>query len=235
MEPILTGAAVAPPVNRAPGTRAAETVLPACIHLAGVDGTGKSTQARILADLLRRRHAHVRCVWLRFPRLLSAPLLVYARLRDLSWQETVGGSTHGYWDFGGSWVMAHVYPWLVWIDALIYAAVYVYTPRLLGRGVVCDRFVVDTLADLMAALEDDTFDLRLPGRLFPVLIPRTALVVVLDLDFVHAVQRNPELAGDRTWPLRRRMYQAIARHQGLRVISTKGAVEEVTEQILSGA
>lgn len=147
------------------------TIVPRCIHLAGADGTGKSTQARILSDLLRSQNTSVRYVWLRWPRLFSLPLLVYARLRGYSWKETVDGHPHGYWDFAGSWVMSRVYPWLLWIDALLYSAPNVYIPLLFGQRVVCDRFVVDTLADLMTALDDKDFDLRLPGSLFLALLP----------------------------------------------------------------
>ena len=209
------------------------TDLPTCIHLAGVDGTGKSTQAALLVDRLRIQNAQVRCVWLRWPRLCKAPLLAYARLRGYSWKETIAGYTHGDWSFGGSWVMSCIYPWLVWVDALIYATIYVYAPRLLGQHVVCDRFVIDTLADLMTALDDENFDLRLPGRLFLALLPRTALVIILDLDFAHAVQRTPELAGDRPWPQRRRHYLSIARHHGFLVISTEAPVQLVAQRILS--
>jgi thymidylate kinase len=211
------------------------TDIARCIHLAGADGTGKSTQARNLIDRLHMQNASAHYVWLRWPRLLSAPLLVYARLCGYSWQETIDGHAHGYWSFAGSWVMSGVYPWLLWIDALLYSIPNVHLPLLFGKHVICDRFVVDTLADLMTALDDEYFDLRLPGKLFLALLPRATLVVILDLDFAHAVERCPELAGDRTWPQRRRIYRAIAAHQGFLVISSEASVGAITEGILSAA
>jgi hypothetical protein len=63
---------------------------PRCIHLAGVDGSGKTRQAELIQSWLEQQGVPVRCVWLRFPRLFCVPFLIYARLRGYSRCETVG-------------------------------------------------------------------------------------------------------------------------------------------------
>jgi hypothetical protein len=135
-----------------------------CVCLAGVDGTGKSTQARSLAAHLAENGARVSMVWLRFPHLSCAPLLAYARWRGYSREETVDGARHGYWEFDRSWLMSRVFPWFLLFDAWLLALLKVYLPLARGRTVLCDRCVLDTLVDLMAGLADSHFDERLPGR-----------------------------------------------------------------------
>jgi hypothetical protein len=87
---------------------------PRCIHLAGVDGTGKTTQAKAVLTMLRSQGMRARYVWLRFPRLFCTPFLVYARWRGLSRYEVVDGQRHGYWDFESSWLMSKVFPWVLY-------------------------------------------------------------------------------------------------------------------------
>lgn len=202
------------------------------IHLAGVDGTGKTTQAEALLALLISRGMTVRYAWLRFPRFFTIPFLVYARARGYSYRETVDGHEHGYWNFGESWAMSRIFPWVLWFDTFLLALFNVYIPIFLGRTVVGDRFVLDTLVDLMVGLDEPRYDERLPGRLFLALLPRDAQVVVLDLETAVARQRSPELKGDRTHSQRRKVYLDVAARRGFPVVSTAAPIGEVTSRLL---
>ncbi len=210
----------------------AEHDWPRCIHLAGVDGTGKSTQVKHLLARMEADGVEPKSVWLRFPRLFSVPFLVYARLRGLSHREVVEGHEHGYWDFENSWLMSYVFPWVLLLDSFLFALVKVYVPLAMGRTLLCDRFVVDTLADLMAGIKREKFDQTLPGRLYLALLPRGTRVVVLDLPTELARERSPELRGDRTHAQRRAVYAGLAERQGFPLVSTAAPVEVVAEQMV---
>lgn len=204
---------------------------PRCIHLAGVDGSGKTTQARAIVSCLEQQGIPARCVWLRFPRLFCVPFLIYARLRGYSRHVTVEGHPHGYWDFGTSWLMSSVFPWVLLLDAFVLALVKIYVPLWRDYTVICDRFIVDILVDLLAGLDDNCFDERLPGRLFWALLPRSARVVVFDLDTEAAQRRCPELKGDRTHSKRRAIYLDIARRHQLPVVIASDSVDGVFFQL----
>lgn len=201
---------------------------PRLIHLAGADGSGKTTQARALLALLDREHRPARYVWLRFPHLISAPLLLYARWRGCSYSEVVEGYRHGYWDFRSSWLLSRVLPWTLLLDTLLATIARVYWPLIRGDTVVCDRFVVDILVDLMAGLHDRFFDTRRPGRWFLRLLPSNSRVAVVDLDSQLARQRCPELRADRSHEQRRAIYLELARRQRLPVVSNAGCVHATT-------
>lgn len=207
--------------------------LPRCIHLAGADGTGKTTQGKALLAWLQAQGVQARYVWLRFPRLLCTPFLAYARLRGFSHQETTPeGNLHGYWNFERSWVMQNLFPWALLLDTLLSGLTKLYLPLLRGETVLCDRFVVDILADWMVGQKDAQLDRRLPGRLFLALLPPGTRVLVLDLDSEKAVQRSPELRGDRSQPMRRAYYRDMAGRHGWPVISADQAKEAVTAQLI---
>jgi hypothetical protein len=99
-------------------------------YITGCDGTGKTTQADLLLSQLKSRGIKARKVWLRYPFYFSIPFLAYSRLRGFSWYEEIDGYRHGYWDFRGSWMMVHVFPWFLFLDSLISAMFYIYLPRL---------------------------------------------------------------------------------------------------------
>ena len=204
---------------------------PRCIHFAGVDGTGKSTQAHKIRDLSEEAGIPVTYVWLRFPRLLSAPMLLYACIRGFSYTENVDGARHGYWRFQDSWLLTRIYPWLLLADAWLYAACRVYWPLLLGRRVICDRFVVDTLVDLMTGLDDDRLDERLLGRCFLALLPVQTCVIVMAVDRATAIVRCAQLATDRTWTRRQEIYLGIAERHGFAVVDAGSSIDSTTSAV----
>jgi len=204
-----------------------------CIVLAGVDGSGKTTQAMELLSHLRARGQRCIYVWLRFPHLFSLPLLAYARLVGLTRYAEVDGHRHGVWEFYRSRFMSAVFPWVVLLDATICTAMRVYFPLLLGFTVICDRFVYDILVDLMVALRrDDGYHSTRVGRLFLSLLPRGTKAILLDLDVDCIRERRDDLKGDSTLRLRRRIYLRLAKDRGIPVVTSLGSVEETRREIL---
>jgi thymidylate kinase/predicted nucleotidyltransferase len=206
-------------------------MTPPLIYLAGVDGSGKTTHARLLLNALAAGGMRGSYVWLRFPRLTSIPFLAYARLRGYSWREVVDGVEHGYWDFRRSWLMSVIFPWALWLDTFLMATRKLYLPLMLGRSVVCDRFVADILVDLMLALNDPDFFCRAPGKLFLALLPSKAQVVVLDIETDLARQRSPDLRGDRTHAQRRQAYLRLAERLGWPVVNNAQPLENVSTEL----
>jgi thymidylate kinase len=201
------------------------------IYIAGADGTGKSTQARMVMDGLAARGVPARHVWMRFPFFLSLPLLAFARWRGYSWHEEQHGVRYGYWDFRGSWLLRNMLPWLLLVDALIGAMREIYPQLWRGRTVVCERFVLDMLVDLAVAIGDERLHLRLPGRLYTALIPRDAAVAILDLEIETVHGRRPELRSDRQLGNRLRAFRTLASDLALRMLSSAGTVGDVNDRI----
>lgn len=207
------------------------TKQPRFIYIAGCDGTGKSTQASLLLEELRRQGLRPQHLWLRFAFLVSLPLLVYARWRGYSWSEQHDGVRYGYWNFQRSRLLRALLPWTLLVDAALVALPKVYFPLLRGRTIVCERFTLDMLADLVVAFDDPMFHQRLPGRLFPKLLPRDAAVVVLDLDAETIRKRRANLRYDKRLEARLQAFHYLVQDQGIAVISGQPPVNVVSVQI----
>jgi thymidylate kinase len=201
------------------------------IYISGCDGTGKSTQAKLLLkqmEALKMRPAHL---WLRYPYVLSLLLLAYARWRGYSWYEKTGQIRHGYWDFRRSWLLRVVLPWLLWLDTLLMALFKVYVPLWLGRTIVCERFTLDALVDLVVATNDVEMFRRLPGKLYLRLIPRPAAIIVLDLDAATIRARREDLQVDKRLEARLELFRHLAAHWSLPVLSSQIPITELNRHI----
>ncbi|MCE5257579.1 MAG: thymidylate kinase-like protein [Chloroflexi bacterium] len=205
------------------------------LYIAGADGTGKSTQAELLVKYLKSCGIQSRRLWLRFPFFFSVPFLAYARWRGYSWHEIHGEVNHGYWDFSRSWLLRNVFPWVLLLDTLLAALVRIYIPLLFGSTFVCERFVLDIMVDLSVAMRDPDFSSRLPGRLFPGLLPAGAHIMVLDLDEETIRSRRPSLIYDHALAPRLEAFRALARHLKLPLIDTHPPKDMVLYDILTSA
>jgi hypothetical protein len=204
---------------------------PRFIYITGCDGTGKTTQARLLLEQLRSQGIKARHVWLRFPFLLSLPLLAYARWRGLSWYQQMGGKRQGYWGFRRSRLLQLFLPWTLLADAALAGLFKIYLPQWRGETVVCERFVLDILVDLAVAFDDPNLHRHLPGRLFLSLLPGRARIAVLDLDAAAIRLRRPDLIYDKKLETRLAIFRLVSGDWELPVFTSGDPADEVCMQL----
>jgi thymidylate kinase len=210
---------------------------PRFIYITGCDGTGKTTQARLLLEQLQAQGVRARHVWLRFPFTFSLPLLAYARLRGYSWYENESGFRHGYWDFQRSWLMREIFPWALLLDAALAAIRHIYVPLWRGEIIVCERFALDMLVDLSVATGETGLINQLPGRLFLRLLPARSQMIILDLDAPMVRCRRPDLSFDHRLDERLAAYRQLSAGLKIAPFSSRQPVEAIHCEIarLTGA
>jgi hypothetical protein len=204
---------------------------PRFIYIAGADGTGKSTQAELLAKRLKSRGVHCRRLWLRFPFFSSLPLLAYARWKGFSWYEENGQARHGYWNFKNSWILRLFLPWMLLLDAALAAFFRIYVPLLMGTTIVCERFVLDMLVDLAVAFRDQYIFQHLSSRLYLRLLPHKTTIFVLDLDAETIQERRADLRLDRSLASKVAMFRQMATVYSLPILSSKMPIPEQSQRI----
>ena len=193
--------------------------MPRCIHLAGADGSGKTTPARLWPSVGAQRIAGELCMG-RFPAVLGAPLLAYPRCAG---EPPGDGRRHryGYWDFRRSWLMTCSFRGCSGRYVIRRRGESLPAPVAWEPGGL-RSFVADILVDLMLGLGDDCFD-----RDCPVAVPRPAAsgngCGGRRPGYGQAVQRSPGLAGDRTRSARRDLYLALAARRRWPVVSASVA------------
>ena len=205
---------------------------PSLICLIGMDGTGKTTHARTLVREIQSDNRKCVYRWLHYARLLSLPLLVYARLRGLSKYKTVAGQKYGSWEFKRSFLLCHVLPWLMLVDAFLFSLVKIRLPLLLGYTVVVDRYIHDILVDIMLGTEQPYLHRKPVGQLFLKLVLRKSSVVLLDVDAEKLRVRRDDLRHDETLERHGKYYNRLAQDMGIPVVRSEYAEDEVHAKIV---
>lgn len=207
---------------------------PRCICLIGIDGVGKTTHIEKLATHFDSKPQRSVRRHVRRPYLFSLPLLAYARVRGYTQYKVVNGTKHGRWEFYNSKTLSMLLPLFLLVDAAISTIIALIFPLRLGINVICDRCSCDTLVDLMLAIDDELYFEKTLGRHFLSILPKDALVLLLDHgDIGDIVQRREDLAGDDTLMQRRDLYLALGAYMAIPVISTSQSIAETWQDILT--
>ncbi len=170
------------------------TIAPMMICLSGIDGSGKTTQLELIAEELRKRGLQYKRVSLRWAAFVSYPLLGVARLIGYTkWKMIRGTTRHATHEFYRNLAVAKLWPWLFSIDMLMRSFVLVSIPLKMGYYVLCDRFVLDAMADLMEEVRDSHFPSALVGRVLFRCVPKESIIVLLDVEEEIAFMRKDDI------------------------------------------
>jgi dTMP kinase len=214
------------------------------IVLMGLDGSGKTSQANLLADWLAGQGLSAEVVWMRGESYLTRPLLKIAKalLRAPKAKKRGEADTpesyRRYVDRKHS-VLRSGFARTVW-RILVLLDFYI-TFRLafakLARTasvVILDRYVYDSLIDVAsgsgggAAEAERLLDSRLTG-----IFPRPDMVILLDLEPAEAFRRKDDIPSLEYLIERHVLYRMIADRVGASVIDASKTIEEVRSAVVN--
>ncbi|MGI6078832.1 MAG: hypothetical protein ACOYCB_11880 [Fastidiosipilaceae bacterium] len=181
------------------------------ICIIGPDGTGKTTQANLLVEYLRQQGVDCEYKWLRFHHFFSLPVLAVARLIGLSRVETLeSGKKIGYHEFHKSKFISTIYPYALLIDTFVFTTLKVTIPmKYFGKTIVCDRFVYDTLVDLMISTKNSGLLNSNITKSYITIIPKNCLVMALSGDEKTLRDRREDIKYDKVLPQKIHYYDLI--------------------------
>ena len=127
-----------------------------------------------------------------------------------------------------------VWGWLVTCEQVLQAAVQVRWQRLCGRGLVAERYVPDTLADLTEKFADPDYPRRLAARVLCRLTPRPDLILLLDLPGDVAFARKPDDFDPTILERRREVYRKLMSGDPRAVVlDATRPLEEVRHEVVT--
>ena len=204
------------------------------IAIIGPDGTGKSTQINLLIDDLKEKGITYEYKWLRFHHLFSFPILGLARLLGLSEIKTLkNGEKVGYHYFNRSKVISGLYSISLFVDTVVFTIVKVYIPmKLFNKNIACDRFIYDTLIDLMISTENFDIYKSTLGKLFLGLIPKNSKFLMLITDEDVLKERGEDVKYDKTLNSKISLYEELAQKFKIYVIDAQLPINQIQKQIV---
>jgi thymidylate kinase len=218
------------------------------ITLSGVDGAGKTTQARALLGALDRCAIRTRYVWSRpGSSTFSSRLTRLTRvLIPGSRRSSTEAARQDPADLGtraqsgprfdpNKWPHRAVWLSLVLLDCAIAFGLGVRARLLTGHVVICDRYLPDAFADLAMRFRDGTAAGHPLLRLIAWVCPKPDFAVLLSVDPELARGRQEIEPGRPTTDSRQaqvRLLEAFARGSGASFVDASRDVELVSDQLV---
>jgi dTMP kinase len=205
------------------------------IALCGIDGSGKTTQIKLLEKYLRQKGFRIKRVWFRWPAFLSYPFLALCRFLGYTKWKTVSRSGVRYAErnFYRSRALARLWPWLFTLDVFIYSFLQIKVRRVLGYIILCDRFIPDIIVDMMCETKDYQLPKRLVGRLLFSLIPKNSKLIVMDVAENIAYSRKNDVPSLDYLKERRKLYLTLAKTLRMPVVNGERKILNIHEDILN--
>ncbi|TCK19477.1 thymidylate kinase [Thiogranum longum] len=206
--------------------------VPRIINVSGIDGSGKTTVVEWLAEKLGEQGYDVDVRWLRFNHVFTKPLLAFCRLTGLTRYEYVNGIRVGYHEFYRSRVIAWLFVYLQYLDAL--RVRYLYLGKGAGNArkvILLDRYIYDILIDLMIDTGIENLEKTHIGKAFLRLLPEGSLVLPILRQEKKVLGARPESRVDRNFSTRFRLYENLPEKFGLSEVRNDLGLEELLNTV----
>ncbi|MCL0038952.1 hypothetical protein M1N46_01725 [Dehalococcoidia bacterium] len=191
---------------------------PIFICFVGIDGSGKTTQAKRLIELMQGRGVRSKYVWNKFEPRLAAPFLkmakaVFFRKKGIFENYTEHIRTKRRLLANPVVSVAYQYLWL--IDYLCQILFKTRIALMRGKSIVCDRYIYDPIVDLAVDLNYSEEEVkRMVRRILP-LFPKPDVIFLIDLPEGVAYQRKTDVPSLDYLRERREIYLNIGKECGM--------------------
>jgi len=194
---------------------------PALIYLCGIDGSGKTTQTNLIKTHLNHTRLKYKCLWLRWAAFTSYPLLAVCRILGYTlWKANPRSDTkYPEHHFYRNRAVAKLWTWLFTIDMHLHSFLKVKLPLKTGHIVLCDRFIIDAIVDLIIETQNYQLYKSFIGKLLLSLIPNGSTTVLIDLNEYEAYSRKKDIPSINYLANRRKLYIELAKHLKIPIVN----------------
>ena len=205
-------------------------MLNRAIYIAGPDGVGKTMYINYIEGTIEEKKA--KHIWIRSPKILSKPLMLYCRLIGLTKYKVINNVKYGVHDFHKSTFVSFLFPFLQLIDFKI--KWFLEKQRICVDDVILfDRYNLDTLADLMV----DTHNMQLHktwlGKQFIKMLPKNSNVLILKVNENVIRERKKDTLYDENLALKIKVYEILSEDLGIKTIDNNRNIDMVKKEIIN--
>jgi thymidylate kinase len=202
------------------------------ISIIGPDGVGKTTQARMLIEELKKRNYKTRYLWMRWNHKFSLPILVLARLLRLSEVKKLKyGKKIVYHYFNRNKAIELIYKYTTFIDTIISVFFKVYFISSFNDFLICDRYIYDIIIDLAISTRNPKLLDSFISRLFLSLSKEvTAITLMVNYDTLK--HRKYDVLKDKDLKLKIHLYKIFSKYLKIPLIDAEKPINEVHLDIM---
>jgi len=205
------------------------------ISISGIDGAGKTTLAKEVVKSLREKGIKCKYVYGRLKPLLSKPFILIGKKTLLGKKSSSDYET--YILIKEDKIPKHpflskIYQGILLIDYILQAFFKIKIPVLLGRSIICDRYIYDTVIndismDVYFSSENIT---KIINKLL-IFLPRPDAAFLIDISEEIAYQRKNDIPSMEYLKRRKKEYLNTAKKYNMIVLNGIKTIEELKKEI----
>jgi thymidylate kinase len=156
----------------------------------GIDGSGKTTHAKLLVKELAKRGIKSKYSWTRGSPFFSKPLvslfkgLLKIRKPYMEEEKNQQKKVSLPEPYRTLWAI------LLLLDHLIQILVKVKIPLMFGQTIICDRYIYDTFIDIQYEFHKN-YEETIIGKVIKKMLPKPSIVFITDSDSKEIAKRRP--------------------------------------------
>lgn len=206
--------------------------IPNSIIFCGLDGCGKTTQAKNLLNYFIKCNVESNYVWLRYPFRLIIPFVIFLRFFKLSaYPRTIQKKNNGIKNLQDHKFLSFLWEKLLFYDLKIDYYFKVKKPIDSNKIIILDRSIIDTVVDLVL-VTGNTKKLEYFLKKFSTLLPPSRQMILLDITPELSFERNKDEDLEQLI-IRRDLYHKICQINNLKIIDGTQNVDDIHQQILT--
>ena len=202
------------------------------ICFTGIDGSGKTTLSKALVEALNKNGVKCMYVYGRLEPFILKPLIMigrklFLRGKDM-FKEYVEYSNTKREVMKRNSFLSWIYKNILLFDYSLQLLFKVRLPLMLGKNIVCDRYVYDTvITDLSVDMYYSTSEIRDLIKRFFYIIPTPDLVFLIDLPEEIAFQRKNDTPSIEYLREIRNIYFDVGKEEGMVILDGSKNLNEI--------
>jgi len=198
----------------------------------GIDGSGKTTLSKALVEALNKNG--IKCLYLygRLEPFVLKPVIMIGR-RIFLGGENMFKDYRGYSSRKRDTIKEHsflftLYRYILLFDYFLQLLFKVRIPLMLGKNIVCDRYVYDTvITDLAVDMNLSSSEIKDLIKRFFYITPKPDLAFLIDLPEEIAFQRKDDTPSVEYLKERRKIYLDVGKEERMVILDGSKELDEL--------
>ena len=206
------------------------------ICFTGIDGSGKTTLAKGLVETMEKKGIRYKYVYGRLEPFILRPFIaigrkIFLRGKDMFRDYTEYSSTKNGAIEHHSFLFTF-YRYILLFDYFLQLLFKIRIPLMLGRNIVCDRYVYDTvITDLSVDMNLSKSEIKDLIKRFFYIAKKPDLTFLIDLPEEIAFQRKEDTPSIEYLKKRRDIYLDIGREEGMVALDGSRSLDDLKDII----
>lgn len=207
------------------------------ICFTGIDGSGKTTLSKALVEVLNKNGVKCTYVYGRIEPFLLEPFIsigrrIFLREKDMFSNYREYSNTKRDAIERNSFLFT-IYKYILLLDYFLQLLFKVRLPLMLGKNLVCDRYVYDTvITDLSVDMNYSHSEIKNLIKKYYYIAPKPDLAFLIDLPEEIAFQRKNDIPSIESLKEIRNIYLDAGKEEGMVVLDGSKSLHEIQNNII---